>query len=429
MGRCSTTGVNDGEISVSRTDGDIPVVVETVPSAGSVALSVYVRAGSRNEPRDRAGMAHLLEHMVFRGTRSFDSRQISERIENAGGELNGFTGKEFTCYHTSILSETFDTASKVLAELISCPALAEKSFELERRIVTQEVSMLLDEPDSYIQYLFTRALWDGHPMSVPETGDFETIGSISLQDLRGFYHSNYSPRNLIVVASGNVGQGKVRDWASGFDDMPTAPKGPDQQPPSPRADVRIFHREGDQAYVGMGFPGVPAVDPSRHTQRILAALLGAGMSSRLFQRVREESGLVYSIFTTSMHYTDCGNMSTFFSCSTSNLQRVVDAVAREFSRIKVDGLEPGELDRSKKLIKGATVRRLESMENRMFRLGEAYSKTGTVKPMEEMFKEMESVTEDEVMAIAERIMRPETLCVAMHGPGSALDRVSQELDF
>ena len=403
-------------------------MVESIPSSGSVALAAYVRVGSRNEPRERAGMAHLLEHMVFRGTRNFDSRQISERIEDAGGELNGFTTKEFTCYYSSILKETFDTASDVLAEVVSCPSLAQESFELERQIVTQEVNMLINEPDAYIQYLFPSALWDGHPMSVPEAGDFRTIDSISLQDLCDFYHSNYTRDNLAIVASGNVSLERVMEFASLFDDMPATSQRPPQDPPLPRSDFRHFQRQGDQAYVGLGFPGVPASHPRRQSQRMFAALLGAGMSSRLFQSIREREGLVYSIFTTSKHYTDCGNLTTYFSCSASNLSRVLDSISREFSRLKEEGLEPSELDRSKRLIKGATVRRLESTESRMFRIGDSYIMTGKVRPIEELFEEMESVTEDEVMAMAQEILRPEKLCVAMHGPGDAMEEDTQ-LDF
>jgi predicted Zn-dependent peptidase len=419
--------VRKGEISISRTEGGIPVVVETLPSSSSVALAAYVNVGSRNEPVERAGMAHLLEHMVFRGTEKFTSRQISERIEDAGGELNGFTSKEFTCYYSSILKETFESAGEILGEVIAKPLLTEDSFSLEKQIVTQEVSMLLNEPESYIHYLFTQAIWEGHPMSIPEAGVFETIGAISLDDLRNFYASNYSPESLIVVASGGVEAGKVEEWASSLDSMPRVTRINNQLPPAPKADIKFFPREGDQAYVGLGFPGLSAGDPARQVQRMLGALLGAGMSSRLFQKVREEEGLVYSIYSISKHYSDCGNMGIYFSCSKDKLAHVLDSISSEFSLLKREGLEPGELDRVKRLIKGATVRRLESTENRMFRIGDAYVMTGKVKTVEEMIQEMEEITEDQILAIAEEMIRPEKICVAIHGPVADLDR--DVLDF
>lgn len=416
-----------GEISISRTEGGIPIVVETLPSSSSVALAVYVNVGSRNEPAGKAGMAHLLEHMVFRGTKNFTSRQISERIEDAGGELNGFTGKEYTCYYSSILKETFENAGEILGEIVASPILAEDSFSLEKQIVTQEVNMLLNEPESYIHYLFTKAIWEGHPMSIPEAGDFETIGSISLVDLKDFYASNYSPESLIVVASGGVRAGKVEEWASSLDSMPRLTRTNDQLPPTPRADIKFFPREGDQAYVGLGFPGVEAGDPARQVQRMLSALLGAGMSSRLFQKVREEEGLVYSIYSISKHYSDCGNMGIYFSCSKDELAHVLESISSEFSLLKREGLEPGELDRVKRLIKGATVRRLESTDNRMFRIGESYAMTGEVKTIEQMIQEMEKITEDQVLAIAEELIKPQKMCVAIHGPVTDLDR--DVLDF
>jgi predicted Zn-dependent peptidase len=419
--------VRKGEISISRTEGGIPVVVETLPPSSSVALAVYVNVGSRNEPAGKAGMAHLLEHMAFRGTENLTSRQISERIEDAGGELNGFTGKEYTCYYSSILKETFEIAGEILGEIVATPILAEDSFILEKQIVTQEVNMLLNEPESYIHYLFTQAIWDGHPMSIPEAGDFDTIGSISLLDLKDFYASNYSPENLIVVASGGVEAKKVQDWASDLDSMPRATRIKDQLPPTPKADIRFFPREGDQEYVGLGFPGFEASDPARQVQRMLSALLGAGMSSRLFQKVREEEGLVYSIYSISKHYSDCGNLGIYFSCSKDKLAGVLDSISSEFSLLKREGLEPGELDRVKRLIKGALVRRLESTENRMFRIGEAYAMTGKVKTIEEMIQEMEEITEDQVLDIAEEMITPQKICVAIHGPEIDLDR--DHLDF
>lgn len=419
--------VKEGVLSISRTEGGIPVIVETLPSSSSVALATYVLAGSRCEPGEKAGMAHLLEHMVFRGTERFTSRRISEKIEEAGGELNGFTAKEYTCYYSSILKETFDIAGEILTEIVMRPILGHESFPLEKQIVSQEVSMLLNEPDSYIHSLFARALWEGHPMSIPEAGDFSTIESISLDDLKDFYSSNYSPGNLIVVASGGVEADRVLEWASGFDTLHPTPPRENPIPPSPRAHFKMFPREGDQVYVGLGFPGLSARDPKRLAQRMLGSVLGAGLSSRLFQKVREEEGLVYSIYSVSRHYSDCGIMGVFFSCSRENLSRVLSSISSEFSLLKGEGLEPGELDRSKRMIKGALVRRLELTENRMFRIGDAFAMTGEVKTVEELFNEMEAVTDEEVLSIANDIIRPEKLCLAVHGPVVELDKES--LDF
>jgi len=393
----------------------VPIIVEELPGSQAASISIIVRAGSRHENPAKAGTAHLLEHLLFRGTRSRSSREMSEQIENAGGELNGFTDKEYTCYYSSIIQETFPTAREILVDLVFNPRLEEEHFALEKRIVTQEVSMLLDEPESYIHHLFHQTLWEGHPMAMPEAGDLDTVAGIASRDLREFYDEHYLPEEMILVCSGAIDPEEMGTWAASAlsSILPHAGRH-SPEPPRPLAQIKSFPREGDQAYVAMGFPGLMASDEKRQVQRVLATILGAGMSSRLFQKIREELGLVYSIYSSCRYFSDCGSLGIFFSTSRDHVDMVIELIAIELSRLKNEGLYDGELNRAKRLIKGAMVRKLESTENRMFRLGESYLLTGKVQSVERMLEEIQSVEGEEVLSVAQELLRPERLCAAVH---------------
>lgn len=417
------------EISLSRTDAGVPVIVNHIPSARTAALAVYVRVGSRDEPKGREGLAHLLEHVMFKGTLNRSSKETSEIIEAAGGELNGYTGKESTCFYTVTLGETLPTAEEILSDLILNPLLGEDSVITERKVVSEEIRMLQDQPDTFIHHLFTRVLWDGHPIASSETGEAEAVSSLSGDDLRIFFRDMYRPRNFMVAACGSVRSSRVERWSSRtFDPLARGGSVNGRTPPTPRSRIEVFPRDGPQSYVGMGFPGLYAAHPDRYTQTLLSAILGAGTSSRLYQNVRERKGLVYSIYTMAQPFSDCGMLGVFFSTSAKNTQTVVDLVASELRGVKANGLERGELKRARQLMKGILVRRLESTESRMFHLGEFYLQTGKVPTEADLLEALEQVSEDDIMRVASEIMDRRKLGIALHGPEKALRQCAGRLE-
>ncbi|MDD1768190.1 MAG: insulinase family protein [Methanomassiliicoccales archaeon] len=421
--------MKEEKVSFANTRAGVPVVVERLPYARSVALSVYVKVGSRDEPKGREGLAHLLEHVMFKGTKKRSSKETSELIEAAGGELNGYTGKESTCYYAVSLDETLDTAEDVLADLMLNPRLDDEAVNNEKKIVAEEIRMLKDEPDSYIHHLFTRALWDGHPMASAETGETEGIASLSADDVRSYFHECYRPQNFVVAACGNVKVERVVKWASEtFDPRARPGRGNERTPPAERSMIETFPKEGDQAYVGMGFPGVNAAHPDRYVQTLLSALLGAGTSSRLYQKVREDRGLAYSIYSLSQPFSDCGIFGVFFSTSSKNTEAVARLVSSEMHKIKSQGLEGGELTRAKKLMQGILVRRLESSESKMFHLGEFFLLTGKAPTESDILAAFERVTEDDIVRVARRLIDRRRLCVALHASENTAKRVAEDLN-
>jgi predicted Zn-dependent peptidase len=421
------------QIKVSRTPGGIPVVLECLPSTHSASFSVYFGAGSRDETSEQAGIAHMLEHMMFKGTQNRTARQMSEEIEAAGGEQNGYTTKEVTTYQAYALDETAEVAENILADMAINPLLSKECLTTEKNVVIQEIRMLENDPDDNVHVLFNEALWGQHPMGRSEAGSVGTVSALSEKDIRSFYQESYRPPRMTVVAVGNVDEGQVMEWAAAaFDGLDPRAGENSREPPAPLAQFKVFPRDDEQAYVGMGFPGLSAKDPDRFAQRMLSSVLGMGTSSRLFQEIRERSGLVYEIYASSGNYTDCGSVSVFYNTAVKDQEKVARLVAKEIGRLKAEGLEKGELKRSKNLLKGAYVRRLESTEARMVRLGEMFMASGEALTPEETLRRMDEVTEENVLKAAERLMVRGKLAIAMHAPGKeseAQARSLADLDF
>lgn len=412
-----------------KTPAGIPVVVERLPYSHSASLSVYLGTGSRDEMDEQAGISHMLEHMLFKGTFNRTAKEMSEQIEAAGGEQNGYTTREVTSYQAFSLDETVEVAQEILADMVLNPRLEANCLETEKNVVLQEINMLQNNPDRYIHVLFLEALWGNHPMGRSEAGTAETVTALAPRDVRDFFERRYRPPHMAVVAVGNIVPEQVVRWAeSSFDKLAPIPAQARRTPPVANAVFKVYPREDRQAYVGMGFPGLCSTHPNRFAQRLTASILGMGTSSRLFQEVREKEGLVYEIYASSGSYTDCGAMRVFFNTTVNDQEKVIRLVAREIRRLKEEGLKEGELDRAKRLLKGIYVRGLESSEARMIRLGEIFMSTGEVMTAEETLRCMDMVTEEDVSRMAGELMVRDKLCIAMHAPGKESKKVAKDLN-
>jgi predicted Zn-dependent peptidase len=421
------------QLSLCNTPGGIPVIVDKLSYSRSAAVAVYIDVGSRDESQDKCGIAHLLEHLLFKGTDLHNSKEISQIVEAAGGEMNGYTGKEVTCYFIQTIDETLVTAEQLLAEIMRKPRFTKKDVEMEKKVVAQEIKMAEDDPESYIHELLAKAAWKGNPMANSEGGSVECITPLGANDIRAFYEGNYRPPHLTVVATGNVEANQVVNWASeSFDDMPSSSQKLERRSPAFHPGVQLYPREGDQTYVALGFPGVPVSHPDRFVQSMLSVILGAGTSSRLYQKVREENGLVYSIYAMTHPFTDTGAFGIYFSTSSENSDKVFQLVASELKRLKEEGLESNELARAKRWLKGMIVRKLEPMENRMFFLGEQFLQTRSLLTEDQILQRLEAVTEQDIIRSANSTLNQGKMCVALHTSkeeGGRTVRLVESLDF
>ncbi|MHC1681215.1 MAG: M16 family metallopeptidase [Methanomassiliicoccales archaeon] len=423
----------DSRLGLHRTTAGIPVIVEEVAHSRTAALSVNFSVGCRDEDKDNCGTAHFLEHIMFKGTQKRNARQFSELVEGAGGEMNAYTTKESTSFHVFSLDETFDVMKGLMADMMTAPLIDEEHVELERGVVLQEISMLEDDPEDYCRVLLDRSIWEGHSMANIETGGPECVKNLKATDLRKFFEGHYRPPNMCVVACGNVSAKDVLSWTERtFDDLELAKKHNGRTPPSPKACTKVFPREGDQAYVELGFPGLSGKHPDRKALTVACIILGGGTSSRLYQTVREDQGLVYHISTFPQSYTDCGIVDTFFSASIGKLDQVMKTLAKEMSSFKDQGPTDDEVQRAKRWIKGMLVRKLEGTDSRLYWQGEHYMMNGELADAERSIAEFEKVDREDVMRVINEIFQRKRMCAAMLAPqkeGEAAARRMQSLDF
>ncbi len=403
-------------ISSSRTSGGIPVVVERIPDSRSAGFMIGVATGSRDEVEGIFGLSHLLEHTVFRETKTRDSFQMAKEMEGAGGELNAFTGREMTAFYGITISETASTAMDMVGDIVANPLINEKDTELEKKIVLQELSMIENEPESRIHDLFETQLWRGHPLEQDEGGDKKIVEGLTHEDLRAYYEEKYRIPNLAVYAAGDVDLDTTVEWAeSVLDCRSGGQRNVRSPPPMPKGEYRFVKHETDHLQVAMGLPAYGASHQDRSAVTMLSAVLGTGTSSRLFQSVREQKALVYSVYTTVGQVSDASSLTAYMSCTDKNVEEAMRTTVGELGKLLKEGLEKGELERAKRLVKGANVRSMEATEHRLYRLCVNHMLNGSEEDLEARLEKIDSVTEDDVMRVAEDLLRPERLNVTVLG--------------
>lgn len=403
-------------ISLEYTDAGIPVVTERIKGAISSGFMVAVGTGSRDESREIGGISHLLEHVVFRGTKKRTSLQIAKEMEGAGGEMNAFTAKEMTAFYGVTIKETKDVAKEMVADVIVNPMITENDVEMEKKIVIQELSMIENEPEMHIHDLFSANIWRGHKLSQFEGGEVEIVKDLTSKELRTYYEERYGIPNIAVFAVGAVEKEEVLSWAENtFDGLTGKKKTVREKPAIPKAGYSFTKNKSEHYHVAMGFPTYDPDHPDRVPLGLLGAVIGSGTSSRLFQEVREKRALVYSVYNAIEQYSDAGAMCTYMSSTDENVLEAIKTTADTYRSIRDDGLEKGELERTKNLIKGATVRSMESTERRMYRLGMDFLLNGKYHSLSERLEAISRVTEEDVMRVASDIIKGSRLNISVLG--------------
>ncbi len=419
-------------LSLTYSDKGIPVITVSSQESQNSAFMVAVNTGSRDETPDIFGLSHLLEHVVFRATKTKNSFQMSKEIEEAGGYLNAFTGKEMTAFHAISIKDTADVAKNIVADIVRNPLINENDVELEKKIVLQEISMVENNPNIYIHDLFDEVVWKGHELEQGEAGNKKVVSSLTNKELRKYYEDRYGAQNMAVIASGHVTQDEVKEWTeNNFDDMVAKIKTVRKAPDVCNHTYKLFKRKDDHCYAGMGFSSFGPNDKDMTAMRILSTVLGGGSASRLFQSVREEKALVYDIHNYVNRYTDASSMATFMSATENNVLEAIMTAAETFRKLKDEGLVKDEIQRAKNIFRGSLTRGLESTSNKMEVFAIDFMKTGKVKSVEDRMAEIDAVTEEDVMRVAERILDPKKVNLAMYSDDvkSMKDFSIDQLDF
>lgn len=392
-----------------------------------LSVGIWVRLGSRDEAPEQAGISHFLEHMVFKGTSRRTAFQISEEIDTLGGHINAMTSKEYTVYYVDVLPQHLERALDVLADLVRNPLFKPEDIAKEKGVVLEEIRMQEDTPQEKVFELFSERLWDSdHPLARPIAGRIETVSSFTRDDLIERF-SLYDNDHLFLTAVGDISSDELMRVAEGkLKNLPVNSQSkPERSPPKPRGDYYIEDRDLQQAHICLGTAGIPQSDPRRYALEVMNAILGGGMSSRLFKRIREELGLAYAVTSSAGYYSDSGLFTIYLGTEPNSASKAVEVCLEEIERLKREPVPEQTLQLAKEKLKGNLILGLESSHARMMRLGlgEIYQ---THQPLEEIITHLEAVTAEDVQSIAgELFSRGFTLTVV--GPERSLASLEKSL--
>jgi len=396
----------------------LQVLGETLPTARSVALGFFVRTGARDETPEVSGVTHFLEHMVFKGTRKRSAEEIARSADSIGGHLDAFTAKECTSFSIKVLDEHLPRAFEVLADLVKNPLLRDEHINKESQVIQEEIKMVEDTPDDLVHELFTESYWRNHALGRPILGTRETVRSFNRPRLFRYFRRHYTPGNMLVTAAGHLEHRQVLGLAKEqFGSAPAGPPSPAAKAPVASPGIRLRHKKNlEQVHICVGAPAYPLAHPKRFACYVLNTILGGGMSSRLFQNVREKRGLAYAVFSGLNTYRDAGCLNVYAGTSTANSRTVVQLIMEEFIRLKSERLTDEELHRTKDYLKGSTLLGLESTTSRMSNLARQEMYFGRHISMDEIAREVEAVTAEDVVGVAQDLLEPSRIALTVLGP-------------
>ncbi|HEY8456874.1 MAG TPA: pitrilysin family protein [Actinopolymorphaceae bacterium] len=415
--------------------GGLRIVTETMPQVRSVAFGIWVGVGSRDERPELAGASHYLEHLLFKGTKRRDAMQISSAIDAVGGEMNAFTTKEYTCYYARVLDTDLPLAVDVVCDMVASSLIAAEDVESERGVILEEIAMHDDDPSDAVHDVFAAELWGDSPLGRPILGTVESVQALSRTQVVDYYRHHYRPHATVVAVAGNVEHDTVVRLvteafeAAGFLDVPAdTPPMPARiggtAPPHAKGAVRVVERTTEQANLVLGVPGLSRTDERRFVLGVLNAALGGGMSSRLFQEVREKRGLAYAIYSFAAHYADAGMLGVYAGCLPTKIDDVLDICRHEVAKVAEHGISEEELQRGKGQLRGSLVLGLEDTSSRMGRLAKAELVYGELLSMDQILRMIDAVSLDDVREVAAEVLRPlPTLAVV--GPFDDPDRFAR----
>jgi predicted Zn-dependent peptidase len=403
-------------IRQTRLDCGIRVVTERMPDAHSVTTGFWVDAGSRDETADQAGASHFLEHLLFKGTETRSARDIAESIEAVGGDMNAFTTKEYTAFYTRVLDDDIDLGLDILSDIMWSPAFRPDEIEAERQVILEEILMHEDEPADLVHDLFNEALYPGHPLGREVLGDKNTITGMTRDQIRGYFTDFYGPEAIVVAAAGhldhhNVVAGIEHRYDGRRGDRPSR-RAPAMAPPQP---LVVNTRATEQAHVVVGVRALARDDDDRFALAALNQVLGGGMSSRLFQEIREKRGLVYSVYSYRAAYLETGSLSVYAGTSPAQVHEVLDLIHTQLDCIVASGVSARELDMAKGHLKGSLALSLEDSASRMTRIGRGVLLHNEVLRFDELVERTEAVSLDDVARVADRVLTNDRV-LAVVGP-------------
>ncbi|MBN1662632.1 MAG: insulinase family protein [Deltaproteobacteria bacterium] len=405
-------------------DNGIRVISEQIGHVRSISIGVWVRSGSRYEDGSTNGFAHFIEHMLFKGTKTRSAFDIASAIDSVGGVMNAFTGKELTSFYVKIPDYHLALAIDLLADIFKNSLFEDAEIAKEKSVILQEISMLEDTPDEYVHDFFETVFWKENPLGLPILGTKCLVSAIDKEDLIRFFNARYRGKGLVVTAAGNLNHdGLVALVKNAFDRLEVSSIQDEPAIPDISSNIAVMEKDLGQVHLVMGTPAPSAVSPKRYSGFVLNAVLGGSMSSRLFQNIREQRGLAYSIHSYLAQYMDCGMFAIYAGVADDKLHETISLIFDELHRICKDSLTDKELLSAKELLKGNYLLSMESTDNQMIKLAKNELCFGRNIPMEEIINAIEAIDSDDIRALAEEIFNPGHISIAAMGPISENDLV------
>ncbi|MDD4493239.1 MAG: pitrilysin family protein [Eubacteriales bacterium] len=409
-------------------ENGLRLVYEQLPFLRSASVGIWVKTGSADENENNNGISHFIEHMMFKGTEKMSAKQIAQSIESLGGQLNAFTGKECTCYYAKTLDEHLDTALDVLSEILFHSKFASEDIDKERSVIIEEINMYEDTPDELVHDLFTKLVWGGSSFGMPILGTKNSLERIGRQTILEYISQNYTPGNTVISVAGNFDEEhlicRIQELFGTWKEDSSI-KQHDTKIDFLSKSLSVAGKTIEQVHACVGLEGIAQADDRLYTLLAVNNIFGGNMGSYLFQRIREEQGLAYSIYSYPAAYTDNGLFVIYAGVSPSKLKSVLSQIADEMRILKKDGLQPDELFKSKEQLKGSYILGLESTGSRMTSIGKSELLLGRIRTPDEILEKIEEVSIESAYQIIEEIFDTDKLSIALVGRVS--EKVQKEI--
>jgi len=411
-------------------DNGLRVLTERMTQVRSISIGVWLTRGSRHETVEQSGIAHFVEHMLFKGTSTRTAEDIAQAIDSIGGQLDAFTAKEYASYYIKVLDEHLPLAIDILADIVRNPAFTADDIEREKKVVVEEIKMVEDTPDDLVHELFTQGFWENHPLGRPILGTKESVESLTADSLRGYFRNAYTARNLIVSAVGNLEHERVRELVADKLGSLASPGEPAiDEAPRVVPKILVRNKELEQSHLCIGVSSYPQSHDDRYSSYVLNTLLGGSMSSRLFQNVREKRGLAYAVFSGLSAYRDAGSFTVYAGCSNEAVGEVIDLVVEELRGVKHAPVPDAELQRSKDHLKGSLMLSLENTASRMSHLARQEIYFDRQFGLDETLAGIERVTADDVQRVAADLFNNGSVSATVLGNVNGLQIPKERLNL
>lgn len=408
------------------------IVAHPMPQMQSAALGIWIKTGGRYEPFELKGIAHFLEHLLFKGSKRYSCRKIKESIEGVGGSLNGFTSEELTCYLVKMPSRYLDMALSVLSDMVLNPLLPPEEINKEKTVIIEEIKMYKDLPQSYVHELLDELLWPKHPLGAPIAGTVESVSAINRQSLSSFKESHYVPSSIVISAAGLLDYDKLVDKIGAIfsplrsKEINVFPKAGESQD---KPQLRLFYKDTEQTHLALGFHALKRDHPLRYALALLHIVLGANMSSRLFNEVREKKGLAYEIGTQVKYFSDTGAFIVHAGIDNRKVGTAIKVILRELNKTVESLITPQEFGRAKEFFLGQLMLALEDSLDHMLWLGESCASLDKIYSLQDMVKKINTISRQDIRRAAGRIFKQEKINLSLVGPLKNEKELRGQLSF